>query len=125
MTAILDRGEWVADLDILRIDFGHLLRIFPMGSCPGVHSETQDRDYTSIDNWEELLDAPDTVGIFRANGNWAARLAAVSILSQREQGHAIGVFGKDKFCLQCYENEFDYDNDLPEFEPRLPSICID
>ena len=70
----------MADLDILSIDFDGLLRITPSTSCPGFHSQPQDRDYTSIDDWEELLDSPETIGIFRANGKWAARLAAVSIL---------------------------------------------
>ena len=37
-------------------------------------------DYTSVDSWDELLDIPENVGVFRAHGNWAARLEAVSIL---------------------------------------------
>ena len=123
--SVLDRGKWVADLDILRINFDGLLRIAPSSSCPSSHAESQYHDYTSIDNWEELLDGPETVGIFRANGNWAARLAAVSILSQRQQGHAIGVFGRGPFCLRCHEEACGDGLDLPDHVSRLPSICID
>ncbi|KAI9043156.1 uncharacterized protein KD926_004339 [Aspergillus affinis] len=83
-------------------------------------------DYFSVDNWDELLDAPE-VGIVRAHGNWAARLAAVSILYQQGQGHSIGVFGPEKVCFQCFQAQQSHiDSDLfEENEALLPSFCID
>jgi hypothetical protein len=91
------------------------------------HNKDVDFDYTSIDSWEELLDEPGTVGIFRAHGNWAARLAAVSILSRNEiGGHNFGVLGPEPFCLECLEEEFEKPGwDMQEYESTLPSFCID
>ncbi|OQE40835.1 hypothetical protein PENCOP_c005G01102 [Penicillium coprophilum] len=74
--SVLDRGKWVADLDILCIDFEMLSRIIKECDQHEREDHDLDYDYTSIDNWDELLDTPEGVGIFRAHGNWAARLAA-------------------------------------------------
>ncbi|ORY07682.1 hypothetical protein BCR34DRAFT_437899, partial [Clohesyomyces aquaticus] len=78
--SVRDRGRWVADINILEVDFEDLTRFEPMTCCEGSHGQDHEFDYTSIDSWEELLDEPNSVGFFRAHGNWAARLAAVSIL---------------------------------------------
>lgn len=124
--SVLDRGKWVADLDMLCIDFGALSRI--INECDKHEREDHDLeyDYTSIDNWDELLDSPEGVGIFRAHGNWAARLAAVSILSQRGQGHSIGLFGAGNICFKCLEADTEDNADyLMANESPLPSICID
>ncbi|OJJ69529.1 hypothetical protein ASPBRDRAFT_209089 [Aspergillus brasiliensis CBS 101740] len=133
--SVLDRGKWVADLDIRCIDFEQLSRITI--ACSGHRGETifppepplddsDHDDYFSVDNWDELLDAPEGVGIVRAHGNWAARLAAVSILYQKGQGHSIGVFGPDKVCFRCFRKESLIDMDLlEEHEAPLPSFCID
>ena len=126
VVSAFDKGEWVADLDILCIDFKGLRRFDGESECHSAHEETYVYDYTSLDSWEELLDGPQTVGIFRAHGNWAARLAAVSILSQRGLGHCIGVFGPRQTCLKCMENEHGTTEvALLEFESPLPSFCID
>lgn len=124
--SVLDGGKWVADLDLLCIDFQVLSRIIK--ECDQHEGEDHDLeyDYTSIDNWDELLDTPEGVGIFRAHGNWAARLAAVSILSQRGQGHSIGLFGAGKVCFKCLETAKEDNVDyLMANESPLPSVCID
>ncbi|KAL8828606.1 MAG: hypothetical protein Q9191_002486 [Dirinaria sp. TL-2023a] len=122
--SVLDSGRWVADLDILCIDFHELVKLESNGECT-VHGRRQpEHDYTSIDNWEELLDGPEAVGIFRAHDNWAARLAAVSILCQKGQGHSIGILGPRAFCLECLSQEYSKDG-LRAHESPLPSICID
>lgn len=124
--SVLESGEWVADLDILRINFEELYRIKMRAPCPGHPDGVEDCDYTSIDNWEELLDSPVEVGIFRARGNWAARLAAVSILSQQGVGHSVGLLGPEEFCLQCLHDQYEYSRDpFGEHESPLPSFCID
>ena len=123
--SVLDSGRWVADLDILRIDFEALTRLRMTHPCPGHPDGRADYDYTSLDSWEELLDGPTSVGFFRAHGNWAARLAAVSILSQKNQAHCIGLLGPDKMCLDCLGSDHDMTGGLKKFESPLPSICID
>ena len=123
--SVLDSGTWVADLDILCIDFEALTRLRMSHQCPGHPNGLADYDYTSLDSWEELLDGPMSVGFFRAHGNWAARLAAVSILSQSNQAHSIGLLGPEAFCLECLGYAHDITGGLKKFESPLPSICID
>ena len=48
--SVIDRGEWVANLDILSVDFGSLIRVAPRGPCSGSHPHQEARDYTLIDN---------------------------------------------------------------------------
>jgi hypothetical protein len=130
--SVHDRGLWVGDIDILEVDFQDMLRFEPMKPCEGNHAEEDyasddDFEYTSIDSWEELLDEPGNVGIFRAHGNWAARLAAVSILSRSETGgQNFGVLGPEPFCLRCLEEEFEKPGwNMHDYESKLPSFCID
>ncbi|KAJ5663643.1 hypothetical protein N7507_004374 [Penicillium longicatenatum] len=124
--SVLDRGKWVADLDILCIDFESLSRVVRDCDQHDQEAHDLDYDYTSIDNWDELLDQPENVGIFRAHGNWAARLAAISILSQQGQGHSLALFGKKKVCFKCLEEEREANVDyLMDHESPLPSICVD
>ena len=122
--SVLDSGNWVADLDILGIEFEALTRLHVSDQCPGHPDGRADYDYTSLDSWEELLDGPMGVGFFRAHGNWAARLAAVSILSQKGQAHSIGLLGPDRFCLECLGSATDWGG-LKKHESPLPSFCID
>lgn len=124
--SVLDSGKWVADLDILCIDFTNLVRLVMPTKCSGHTKGNGDYDYTALDTWEELLDRPKGVGVFRARGNWAARLAAVSILSQQGQGHSIGVFGPNDICLECMETARAHARSgLVEYESALSSFCID
>ncbi|KAK2846313.1 hypothetical protein FQN49_005848 [Arthroderma sp. PD_2] len=125
--SVRDRGVWVADLDILSIQRGDLVMLPSNKHCPGHGDDNLEYDYTSIDNWEEFLDSPTSVGIFRAHGNWVARLAAVSILSQKGLSYCTGIFDRENFCLKCLESQFGFHPgaQLEEFESPLPSICID
>ncbi|CAN9318087.1 unnamed protein product [Alternaria alternata] len=121
------RGLWIGDIDILEVDFRNMLRFEPMKPCEENHAPDCDFDYTSIDSWEELLDEPGNVGVFRAHGNWAARLAAVSILSRSEAGgQNFGVLGPEPFCLRCLEEELEKPGwNMHDYESKLPSFCID
>ena len=108
MISIRDRGEWVADLDILAIDFENLSRLKSgTKQCrhifPGF--TVSPRPLSSLDCWEELIDRPEEgIGIFQATGNWAARLAAVSILTQQGFGKAVRVAGSDlQYSIKCLE----------------------
>lgn len=100
--SVHDRGRWVADLEAFTGRALNVLR--PRCVCSGSGDA-----YTpiSLDDWEELLDAPDGIGIFRAHKNWAARLAAASIRNQ--QGHEQSTFlipPDCEFCPKCLANEF-------------------
>ena len=123
--SVLDSGKWVADLDILGIDFEALIRLIPSQHCRGHPNGHAEYDYTSLDSWDELLDGPMSVGFFRAHGNWAARLAAVSILSQKHQANAIGVLGPQAFCLECLGSDRGFSDGPYQRELPLPSFWID
>jgi hypothetical protein len=94
---VRDRDEWVADPDILGIDFTRPIRLETDIECRGIHEEERDRDYTSLGSWDELLEPPVSVGILR--GPWElGRLAAVSTLFQKGQGHSVRIFDRRKVC---------------------------
>jgi len=84
IVSVYDHGQWVADTDILNIDESdstsqHLQRLKHRCYCsPG--QADMECSYVSVDSWDELLDPPEGPSIFRAHGNWAARLAATAIL---------------------------------------------
>ena len=124
IVAVLDSGRWVADLDVLRVNFQELVKLETPNVCPGHPPGDPEYDHTSIDSWEELLDGPREVGVFRAHGNWAARLGAVSILCQQGQTQSIGLLGPDDFCIRCLAANYE-SGGLPNYESPLPSICID
>lgn len=121
VVSVLESGKWVADLDVFAVDFDRLIRINPQISCIGHpqqqhqpessssaadHVPAEEDEYTSIDSWEELLDEPNETGIFRAHGNWAARLAAVSVLAQKKQQTRIRVLsGSETSCVECLTSD--------------------
>ena len=110
LVSVYDRQRWTADIDIVDnfADYTqewehqrHYLangRRFPCTHTPGPTSspaeefvkqvaELYDRQLISIDSWEELLDPPErlgthNIGVFRAAGNWQAKLAAFSVCRQ-------------------------------------------
>ena len=113
VVSVREAGEWVADLNPLAIDFKALRKLPSIKQCP--HSEDS-RDgirpkarFISLDCCWELLDPPDDgIGVFRAHKNWAARLAAVSVLCQ--QGHASNiVLCGPSFCWKCSLTAFSYE----------------
>ena len=123
--ALRDHGKWVADLDILSIDFESLQRLESKPCTQFGHKTARDAyRCSSIDTWDELLEFPESPAIFRARGNWAARLAAVSILAQKGQQHAVAVIGSRGVCLGCLETEGS-DIGLQDYEGVLPAFCID
>lgn len=66
-------------------------KIPPAGSVPEL-------DLVAIDNWQELLDAPDEAAVIRAHGNWQARLAATAV--SVELGHSTILF-ENHGCWDC------------------------
>ena len=108
VVSVRDRGRWVADLALLSIG----ATVLPMSKCgpctdaSHLSSRNLRGSYVSIDDWEELLDPPfESCGIFRAKGNWAARLAVVSILLAQKRLHEVSMIGEN-FCLVCWEKSY-------------------
>lgn len=117
-----DKGVDLGDLDILSILHSDLVvRDGPCAhgskakenqdesSSPGLNDNDAPEtprcfmafpaDLISLDCWDELLDPPPTSkSIFRATGNWQARLAATAACRQR--GHRVRVLPK-KSCVLC------------------------
>ena len=79
--SVRDCGRWIADIDVLSVrPEDYIVGI----DCKCSHlNKSFAGKYTSIDNWEELLDPPLSLSIFRAHENWAARLAAFCVLKQK------------------------------------------
>jgi hypothetical protein len=103
--SVRDRGDWVADINILDAlsadsNFQPVINRpcqheQPLASFAGVYS---------IESWDDILDHPVDRFVVRTNGNWVARLAAYSVLSQamKAKGRTgrITVCERDT-CWQC------------------------
>ncbi len=103
VVSVRDRGRWIADIDVVGArpdDY-----VFNVKCQCNNQDKSFSKAYTSIDSWEELLDPPLAVGIFRAHGNWAARLAAICILKQKNVDSRLFLLDQDTACLACFENQ--------------------
>ncbi|GKT40022.1 uncharacterized protein ColSpa_00203 [Colletotrichum spaethianum] len=95
-----DGANHIGDLDINAMFRNDGLVMAP--KCTHKSKSTEqlnaEKRFVSIDSWAEFLDLPETTGIFRANGNWQARLAAASAGVQL--GKKLAIL-PPKPCLQC------------------------
>lgn len=117
VVSVQDNGTWVADIDVLGRE-RHSPDVLSFSCECQVGEDAGGRDAVSLDSWEELLDHPPCIGIMRARSNWAARLAATSILIQQGRGHTAVIVGDGRICLMCLE-EFYSDP-----EPHMPQVVI-
>jgi hypothetical protein len=128
VVSVHERGEWVADLDILRaLQDPRLVRhTQPMESSTNrdimiqtgqknqltlcerhiVHDDEsshtyQPSDLVALQNWSEFLNRPQEAVILLANYNWQAQLAAVAITIA--QGHSAYVVKEDSCCYCVIE----------------------
>jgi hypothetical protein len=103
LVSIDDRGKKIGDLDILSAIEND--RFSVMRKCS--HSESQAVEplrkdgLISLDSWDEFLDPPRSIAIFRASGNWQARLAAATAAIQA--GERIVVLPETP-CLKCVDD---------------------
>jgi hypothetical protein len=125
VVSVHERGEWVADLDILRALQSPLLKRLPRslssvsdndrsirraGSSPwtrcarhaGIEDQAshgpQPSDLVAIQNWSEFLNRPESPVILLASSNWQAQLAATAIaIAQNHETYVI----KDDSCSYC------------------------
>ncbi|KAI0835413.1 hypothetical protein F5Y06DRAFT_306197 [Hypoxylon sp. FL0890] len=83
LISVHDRETWIAELDILgalRSSQDRLVRgLLGSKSCSCRPDSARGTKIISIDNFAEMIVPPRQAGIIRANGNWQARLAAMSI----------------------------------------------
>jgi hypothetical protein len=108
--SIHNRGNWVADVDILSLFAGGGLTVLLATQCQGhqglipseIAKEIVTHELVTIDSWEELLDTPVESAVIRAHGNWQARLAAAALSIQL--GHETRVVPRI-FCWLCYLNK--------------------
>jgi hypothetical protein len=103
--SVRDRGNWVADINILDalstdFDFKPVLN----RACRHEQAQASFAGVYSIESWDDILDHPVDKFVVRTHGNWAARLAAYSVLAQamKEKGRSgrITVCEPDT-CWQC------------------------
>ncbi len=104
VVSVHDRGKWVADVDILALENRGYIEPWPLAcECGG----SGDGNMTSIDSWEEILDLPENVGVVRAHGNWAARLAVLAVCRQRKDPSEVFVVRpKDTLCARCLPAQY-------------------
>ena len=103
LVSIDDRGKHIGDLDILSAIKSDKFSV--MRTC--LHSDSQAVEtlrkdgLISLDSWDEFLDPPRSIAIFRASGNWQARLAAATAAIQA--GQRIVVLPETP-CLKCVDD---------------------
>ncbi|KAJ2900521.1 hypothetical protein MKZ38_002426 [Zalerion maritima] len=125
VVTVRDRGEFVADLDVLDLERNEFdVADFQCSCGPGStllgSRASEFSDFISLDSWDELLDPPsEGAGIFRSHGNWVARLACASILAQKGLSSAMVVIDGRHLCWKCFLNNYSYP------EPRIPAFIID
>jgi len=103
--SLFDRGEWVADLDLL--DAADLWqKSCSEGPCRG-HTQDEQldtskiRSFLCVDSWLSLLDPPLSHSIVRAYQNPGARLAATCLALQK--GYDFHILGSEP-CWTCTDN---------------------
>jgi len=110
-----DRGKWIGDIDVLAIykeNSQQLQRFEPFKTCKHNKSSSYPHRLTSLDNWEEILDAPEdfgqeNAGIVRASNNCLARIATACISVQL--GHKTVVLPSEVTCWHCCcENDWNW-----------------
>lgn len=107
----------MADIDVLKREREGIDTLTFTCGCLDPHFLAY-ADVVSLDTWEELLDPPPCVGVSRAKDNWAARLAAVSILIQQELHHVAIIVDGDRVCWRCLKETY------AEPEPHFPQVLI-
>ncbi|KAK8103520.1 uncharacterized protein PG998_010553 [Apiospora kogelbergensis] len=118
--AVQQNGQWVGDIDVLNLEKSPP-DIF-LSDCHGTCTDEERpklEEMVSLDCWDEVLDPPPAIGVFRAKKNWIARLAVTAILTQQSHGHALVLVGGDHLCWKCLAKKYS------DPEPHLPQFIID
>ena len=100
VVSVQDKGKWVADVDPLPLISCHnyvfgvrlpkpgipevrIVRLANQTPCPHKTNSYADQDITTVDTWNELLDAPAGMFVVRTGDNWVSRLATTLVAHQR------------------------------------------
>jgi hypothetical protein len=96
LISVYDKGTWVAEIDLLKASRSTLYRV-QHASCTSTHKSVRTEDFNqakaefpqlaavSVENWDELIEAPSTgVIAVRAHKNWLARLAAMAVCIKQD-----------------------------------------
>lgn len=78
------------------------LDVDPAWVLDDIADDSADDSLISVDSWHEFLDRPQGAAVFRAHGNWQARLAAAALSVSR--GQLTLVFGAH-VCWKCAHAE--------------------
>lgn len=122
LISVYDRGDKVADLDVLGSLSEPLLQRLDECTCSQRASKRLRTKLISTDNWEELLDSPnhhEKAGVVKAHGNWIARLAATCISIQK--GYRTVLVSKPPVCSVCVGDLFASEQASSD---QSPQICI-
>ncbi|KAH8888441.1 hypothetical protein GQ53DRAFT_871375 [Thozetella sp. PMI_491] len=103
LAQVFDGAKWVGDIDILGALASHLVKRIPLPHGCQNHAVPSKPRFpaVSIDNWDELIDAPSAPGVIRAHENFVGRLAAAAISVQK--GHLTFILPK-QVCWTCIES---------------------
>lgn len=113
VVSVRDCGRWVADIDVLAAQ-PESYALHADCNCQQPSSKFQG-DFVSIDSWEELLDPPLAPSIVRAHGNWAARLAVICVMKQKNMVSRAGIVDGKLSCLTCLESKWWADDRVAAF----------
>ncbi|KAF8850687.1 hypothetical protein BDZ45DRAFT_185766 [Acephala macrosclerotiorum] len=115
LVSLYDGGQWVSEVDVLKAlrsqvrrvtcqDPLHSNQLVSVQNLPELKYrdavESMDQLHaTSIENWDELIEAPDRgVIVIRAHKNWLARLAALAVCVRR---NFLPIILPDEPCWKC------------------------
>jgi hypothetical protein len=121
VVSVQDNGKWVADIDVILMEENRpdVIEKFSCDqNCASRATVEIQEDFVLIDSWEEFLDPPPCGAVFRANGNWVARLAVASILCQQGKGYIAVMLGDDRICWRYLEDVY------AEPEPHMPQLIV-
>ena len=128
---VRDKGEWVADVDILgALDskFGRVERQPIDLPCNYRSHYDSDMGLSAIDTWEELLEGPEKGAVTRTRGNWISRLAVTCVAANK--GSNVYILPRS-FCWyyamagssgQAHCNENDYVVNIKDKNRQGPSL---
>lgn len=100
--SVHDGGQWVADLDALRVlgwESGRQRLSISRRACTKHSAEERTaalENFAAVESWEEVLDTPPGIGLVKAHRNWPARLAACAVLEQLGDGENASRHGSTK-----------------------------
>ena len=106
VVSVHDGGKWYADIDVIAAAVeGTPVLKQSCGCKPEEKRLEPNRNLVCIDTIDELLELPEDDAVFRAKGNWAARLAAVCIWSQKRLPAQLCVLENidGPLCWKCIE----------------------